>query len=82
VFLDVPRLRCLWRIVSRRVRDGGRRRPDLPEGCVEGLEREFVLWVWRYPRDNRPRVLELLAELQRRGVDVHRVRSSAELPVL
>lgn len=82
VFLDVPRLRCLWRIVSRRVRDGGRRRPDLPEGCVEGLEREFVLWVWRYPRDNRPRVLELLAELQRRGVDVYRVRSSAELPVL
>jgi adenylate kinase family enzyme len=82
VFLDVPRMRCLWRIVRRRVCDRGRRRPDLPEGCVEGLGREFVLWVWRYPRDNRPRVLELLAQLEGRGVAVHRVRSSAELPAL
>jgi adenylate kinase family enzyme len=82
VFLDVPRTRCLCRIANRRVRDRGRRRVDLPEGCKEGLERGFVLWVWRYQRDNRPRVLELLGELERRGVDVYRVRSGAELPAL
>jgi len=70
VFLDVPRLRCLWRIFSRRVRDRGRRRVDLPEGCVEGLGLEFIRWVWRYPKDNRPRVLALLGELESRGVDV------------
>jgi adenylate kinase family enzyme len=79
VFLDVPRLRCLWRIFSRRVRDHRRRRPDLPEGCVEGLDREFVLWVWRYPKDNRPRVLELLDQLPSRGVDVRRIRRSEDL---
>ena len=70
LFLDVSRLRCLWRIVSRRVRDRGRRRVDLPEGCDESLGIEFVRWVWRYPKDNRPRALELLAELESRGVDV------------
>ena len=79
VFLDVPRLRCLWRIVSRRVRDRGRRRPDLPDGCAEGLEREFVQWVWRYPKDNRPRVLALLAQLESRGVDVRHVHGLDEL---
>jgi adenylate kinase family enzyme len=80
VFLDVPRLRCLWRIVGRRVRARAHRRADLPEGCRESLDAEFVRWVWRYPKDNRPRVLELLAELEKRGVDVLRMRSSAELP--
>jgi adenylate kinase family enzyme len=69
-FLDVPRLRCLWRIFSRRIRDRRRRRADLPEGCAESLDPDFVRWVWRYPTDNRPRVLELLAELESSGVDV------------
>jgi adenylate kinase family enzyme len=78
-FLDVPRLRCLRRILKRRVGSRGSRRPDLPEGCEEGLGREFLLWVWRYPADNRPRVLELLAELEARGIAVRRLHGLDEL---
>jgi adenylate kinase family enzyme len=47
VFLDLPRALCVWRIVWRRVRDRGRRRPDLP--APEGLDLDFVAWTWRYP---------------------------------
>ena len=36
VFLDLPRLTCLWRVLRRLVRDRGRR-PDLPERGVEAL---------------------------------------------
>lgn len=60
VFLDMPRLLCLWRIVKRnfRYRRGGR--PDIAEGCLEKLNWEFVSWVWNYSRRSRPKVMKLI----------------------
>jgi adenylate kinase family enzyme len=62
VFLDLPRLLCLWRIAKRRLLYRGRSRPDMTEGCPEKLDWEFVDWVWNYPRRSRPKVLKLLQE--------------------
>ena len=78
VFLDLPRSTCLWRVLSRLVRDRGRSRPDLPEGCSEGFDLPLLRWIWSYPRVDRPRVLGLLAELQQR-VDVQHLRSRADV---
>lgn len=63
VFLDLPRVVCVWRIVSRAVRYRGRTRPDMAEGCPEQVTWEFVRWVWGYPRTRRPGVLRRLAAL-------------------
>ena len=60
IFLDLPRLVCLWRIVKRRIRFHGRSRPDMPVECPEQISWEFVDWVWNYPRRQRPRLLERL----------------------
>lgn len=62
VFLDMPRLLCLWRIVKRNLlyRRGGR--PDMAEGCLEKLDFEFVSWVWNYSRRSRPKVVRLIRE--------------------
>jgi adenylate kinase family enzyme len=64
VFLDRPRLVCLWRIVRRRLQYLFRPRPDLPEGCPEQLTWEFALWVWEYPARRRPGILSRLAGLE------------------
>lgn len=62
VFLDMPRLLCLWRIVKRNLlyRRGGR--PDMAEGCLEKLDLEFVSWVWNYSRRSRPKIVRLIRE--------------------
>lgn len=60
LFLDYPRRVCLTRIARRVVRYRGRTRPDLPDGCPEGVDLEFLRWVFRYRRDVRPGVLALL----------------------
>jgi adenylate kinase family enzyme len=70
VFLDLPRRTCIRRALWRLVRN--EQRADLPEGCPEGWDPAFVRWMWRYPRDDRPQVLELLDGLD---ADVHRLRS-------
>lgn len=78
IFLDLPRTTCLWRLLKRLVRDRGRSRPDLPEGCTEGFDLPLLRWVWAYPKADRPRVLEILARLDKR-VDVHHLRSRSDV---
>jgi adenylate kinase family enzyme len=62
VFLDLPRLVCAASVLSRWWRYRFRSRPDLPEGCPEKIDLDFLSWVWTYPSRSRPRVLEALQE--------------------
>jgi len=78
VFLDLPRRTCIRRALWRLVRDRRRSRADLPEGCAEGLDLPFLRWIWRYPRVDRPGVLELLSGLGSR-VDIRHLQSAAEV---
>ena len=60
VFLDYHRLVCLWRCLGRFLRYRGSNRPELAPGCYEKLDWEFLKWIWNYPRDARPKVLDAL----------------------
>ena len=62
IFLDMPRLLCLWRVTRRRMLYRNRSRPDMSEGCNEKLDLEFIDWVWNYSKRSRPRVVKLLNE--------------------
>lgn len=68
VFLDVPRRICLDRAVQRARNPGTR--PDPIPGCPERLTRDFLRWIWRYERTQRPKMLDLVAGMGagRRGV--------------
>ena len=78
VFLDLPRRVCVRRVLSRRIRDRGRSRPDLPKGALEGFDLDLLRWIWRYPSVTRPRVLRLLGRLPE-GVSLHHLRTPAEV---
>ena len=61
VLLDLPRVLCLYRVLKRSLTHFGRSRPDLNPECRERLpDREFISWIWNYPKRNTPRVLNLL----------------------
>ena len=65
IFLDLPSLTCVWRILKRGWQYRGRNRPDLSEGCPEQVPSlDFVLWVWRYRKRRRPEILERLAAIE------------------
>lgn len=72
IFLDLPRLVCLWRALSRGFRYRGTVRPDMAEGCPEQLpSRDFLSWIWHYPERSRPKVTALLAAHQQNLRIVH-----------
>jgi adenylate kinase family enzyme len=60
IFLDISRYACLWRVLKRRILYHGKTRPDLPAGCPEKLDWEFIRWIWTFPRRSRPMILEKL----------------------
>ena len=61
ILLDVSRWVCLWRVVKRIVKYRGRHRPDMPPGCQERFDLEFIRWIWNYPSKSRPAKLALLS---------------------
>jgi adenylate kinase family enzyme len=64
LFVSQPRWLCFARVILRMLRDRGKRRPDLAEGCFERLgwrDRDFLMWMWNFERVSRPRIEALLA---------------------
>ena len=60
VFLDFPRTICLWRVIARYLAHRGRTRQDVTDGCPEKIDLEFVEFIWTFPVDYRPRIIERL----------------------
>lgn len=79
IFLDLPRLRCLWRIFKRRLKYHNRSRPDMTEDCPERLTGEFLRFVWTYPETRRPVILDKLRGLE--GKQVIRLQSVREVEI-
>ncbi len=79
VFLDFPRLVCVWRVLRRRWRHDGRVRPELPPGCSERLTWGFLTWIWTYPSRRRGHILNRLAALdEEKRVIIVRSQASME----
>lgn len=78
LFLDLPRRICLWRVLRRRLAYAGESRPDVPAGCREQIDLEFLRWIWRFPRHSRPHLVAAL-ERHREGRRVEVLRSGREV---
>ncbi|MDQ2079063.1 adenylate kinase [Xanthobacteraceae bacterium Astr-EGSB] len=60
IFLDLPRWVCLWRAITRILRNFGRTRDDMAPGCPERFDWKFLTYIWSFPSTHRPRVVEAL----------------------
>ena len=76
IFLDFPVPLCLFRIAKRVLANYGRVRPDMAEGCPEGVDWEFLRWVAGYRNNLRPEILEML-ENAPEGIKVHHLKGPA-----
>jgi adenylate kinase family enzyme len=64
IFIDVPRRVSYLRIFLRFLKYRGGTRPDLPENCPEKIDRDFIEWIWFYPKTHRPIILRFLRGLE------------------
>lgn len=64
IFLDLPKYKCLFNAVKRRIIYNNKKRPDLAEGCREKIDFSFYKWVWRYNKNHGKQTLERLEQLK------------------
>ena len=53
IYLDFGRWECLLGMCQRILSDRGKVRPDMPAGCPERFDWEFVKWIWNFNENNR-----------------------------
>jgi adenylate kinase family enzyme len=59
IVLHPPRLACVTSALRRSLRHRGE--AVQAPGCPERVDLKFLRWIWRYPRDTRPRLDAALA---------------------
>lgn len=60
IHLDLPRWRCMFRVLKRTAMSHGQVRADLAEGCPERFDSEFLHYVWNFGETYRPRIMRAL----------------------
>lgn len=63
IFLDIPRLTCLYHVLKRVIRYNNKTRPDMGKECPEKLDLSFLKWTWNFKQNQRPRILKELSNL-------------------
>ena len=63
IYLDFNRVTCLMGVLKRVLTTYGTVRPDMPEGCPERFDWEFLKWVWNFNRNNREKTYGQLVKL-------------------
>ena len=60
IYMDYPTARCLWRVIKRIWKYHGQVRPDMPKGCRERFNLEFLHYVATFGIVKRPGLLKKL----------------------
>ena len=74
VFLDMPRLLCIYRVLKRWSTYRNTTRPDMAPDNPEKLDLNFFRYIWDYPETRRPLILKRLETLKDKTV-VHLANS-------
>ncbi len=61
IFLDVNRYTCIYRALKRTFLSS--ERLDLAEGCNKRFDIEFIKFLWEYPKNSKPVIMDKLNTL-------------------
>ncbi|HEV7318298.1 MAG TPA: AAA family ATPase [Ensifer sp.] len=62
IWVRMPRLLCVWGVVTRWLKHYGRTRPEMAPGCIEKVEWQFLEFIWTFEQKFSPRIVAGLAE--------------------
>lgn len=66
VYMDMSTVKCLWRVMGRIYKYHGKVRPDMPEGCAERFDLDFLHYVATYNLVRRKGLLKKLETLKKK----------------
>jgi len=64
IYLNYPTIICLTRVIKRIVSNWGKVRYEMPEGCTERFDLNFILYVANYKNTRGKKIIEKLKHLK------------------
>jgi adenylate kinase family enzyme len=64
IYLDASTIKCLTRIFNRIIKNYGRVRPEMPDGCFERFDWGFIKFVSSFNRKKREFILKKLSSIE------------------
>ena len=71
IWLDMPRWKCLYRVIKRALVTSEKVRSDMAEGCRERLDWRFIRYVFRFHHVHRPEISEKISEVREKKTVYH-----------
>lgn len=62
IYMDYPRLVCLFRAIKRILKGYGKSRSDMGGNCPERFDMDFLKFIWNFNKNNRRKYLLMLDE--------------------
>jgi adenylate kinase family enzyme len=78
IFVDLPRRVSFASVVRRRLLHSVRPAPGTAQGCRPMFNLRLLRWIWTFPQDHRPVILEALSDYAS-GRNVVHLRSRADV---
>ena len=75
ILFDLNRLVCLTSYFKRVITNIGKVRIDMPEGCFEKFDLEFIKYIWNFPKSSGRRNKERLSRYKDKSIIVFCKRS-------
>ncbi len=76
IWLDYGRSLCLRRVLHRTLKNYGRSRPEMAQGCPERIDFTFLRYVWSFPAKHRPLIVAALDKFAAHATVVRVVRDA------
>ena len=74
IYLDFSPMVCLFSWIGRVIKNWGKARPDMAEGCCEWFDPEFAGWIFKFNRMHRREYHTILAAQNDKTVLIFRNR--------
>ncbi len=70
VFLDYPRVVCVYRVLKRVITRYGESRSDMGKNCPERFDLSFLKYVWHFRKTTRPKLILALEKAEGKNMIV------------
>ena len=60
IYLDYPNIKCCLRVIKRNIKDFGKKRSDIADGCKESFNLSFLKFVLTFNHKNRANIYKKL----------------------
>lgn len=64
LFFDLPGRKGFWQAMWRTTRYWRRVRPDMPQGCPDRFNLDFIRYSWNFNEEIRPKILHAVEEAE------------------